>query len=70
MKLIAEYLERCEQFERMAAAETNLEASRRMKEQADAYYKLAAKRARVLNLPIPPRPPAAIGAGLSADRRG
>jgi hypothetical protein len=56
MKLISEYLERCQQFEQMAAAETNPETKRRMQEQAEAYYKLAVKRARVLSLPLPPRP--------------
>ena len=70
MKLISEYLERCAQFERMAAAETNLETRRKMKEQAEAYFKLAAKRSRVLSLPMPPRPPAAIGGTLESDHRG
>jgi len=56
MKLVSEYLERCQQFAQLAAAEKDTAAKRQLEEQADAYYKLAARRARELNQPIPPRP--------------
>jgi uncharacterized alpha-E superfamily protein len=58
MKLMSEYLERCQQFARLAAAERNAAAKQQLQDQANAYYKLAAKRARELKLPIPPKPPA------------
>jgi hypothetical protein len=56
MKLVSEYLERCQQFAQLAAAEKNAAAQRQLQEQADAYYRLAAKRARELNQSIPPKP--------------
>ena len=58
MKLVSEYLELCQQFARLAAAENNLAAKQQLQDQADAYYKLAARRADDLKQPIPPRPPA------------
>ncbi len=58
MKLVSEYLERCQQFQQLANGERNPEAKQRMQEQADAYYKLAEKRARELSQSIPPKPPA------------
>jgi hypothetical protein len=58
MKLVAEYLENAHRFERMAAAETKPETKKQFQDQADAYYKLATKRAKALNMPIPPRRPA------------
>jgi len=57
MKLVSEYLEHCQQFARLAAAEKNPAVSQQLKEQADAYYRLAAKRASELDQPIPPKPP-------------
>jgi hypothetical protein len=54
MKLVAEYLERAAQFQRMAASEKNLTTRAQMLEQADAYYKLAVKRAKDLGQPVPP----------------
>jgi len=56
MKLVSEYLERCQQFAQLAAAEKNAAAQQQLQEQADAYYKLAAKRARELHQPLPPKP--------------
>jgi hypothetical protein len=56
MKLVSEYLERCQKFQQLADGERNPDARQRMREQADAYYKLAAKRARELSQPIPPKP--------------
>ena len=55
MKLVAEYLERHAQFRRMADTEKNLAVKRQMLDQAEAYYRLAVKRARALNHPIPER---------------
>jgi hypothetical protein len=57
MKMVAEYLEQAHRFERMAAAETNLQSKKQLEDQAAAYHKLAAKRAKALNLPIPEKPP-------------
>lgn len=59
MKLIAEYLERCAHFERLAASENDLSTQAQMLEQARAYYKLAVKRAGELGQAIPP-PPASV----------
>jgi len=56
MKLVSDYLELCQHFARLAAAENNPAAKRQLQEQADAYYKLAAKRAGDLNQPVPARP--------------
>jgi hypothetical protein len=56
MKLISEYLERCQHFRNLAATEDNPDARKRMEEQAEAYYKLAGKRARELGQPVPPAP--------------
>lgn len=53
MKLIAEYLERAHQFERMAAAETDPKLRADFEKQAKAYHKLAAKRAEEAGLPLP-----------------
>ena len=57
MKLVSEYLERCQQFAQLAAAENDSAAKRQLQGQAEAYYKLAAKRAGELNQAVPPRPP-------------
>ena len=56
MKLVAEYLERHAQFRRMAETEENIAVKRQMLDQAEAYYRLAVKRAQGLNQPIPERP--------------
>lgn len=53
MKLIAEYLERAHQFERMAAAEVDSRLKADFEKQAEAYRKLAEKRARETGLPMP-----------------
>ena len=58
MKLVSEYLELCQQFARLAAAESNPAAKQQLQNQADAYYKLAAKRANDLQQPVPPKPAA------------
>jgi hypothetical protein len=54
MKMIAEYLERAHQFERMAARETDPRLKADFDKQAKAYQALAAKRALELGLPVPP----------------
>jgi hypothetical protein len=56
MKMVAEYLEHAHRFERMAAFESNPTLKAQLTEQAEAYYKLAAKRAESLGASIPPRP--------------
>ncbi len=57
MKMIAEYLERAHQFERMAAeAADNPELQANLQQQADAYYKLAQKRAEQTGIPLPQAP--------------
>jgi hypothetical protein len=53
VKLIAEYLERAHQFERMAAAEADSALKADFEKQAKAYRKLAEKRARETGLPMP-----------------
>ena len=52
MKIIAEYLKRALQFERMAADE-NSELEAQLEKQAAAYRKLAGERANKLGLPSP-----------------
>jgi len=56
MKMVAEYLEQAHRFERMSAAETEAETKKQFKTQAEAYYKLAVKRATALHLPTPEKP--------------
>lgn len=51
MKLIAEYLERAHQFERMAEHETDPKLKADFEKQAKAYHKLAVKRAEETHLP-------------------
>jgi hypothetical protein len=53
MQLVAQYLERAHQFERLAAEEKNPKAKKDLEDQAAAYYTLATKRAKSLNLPVP-----------------
>jgi hypothetical protein len=55
MKMIAEYLERALQFERMAARESNADLKAQLLRQAEDYRKLAAKRAGQLGGPAPPK---------------
>jgi hypothetical protein len=56
MKLLTEYLEHAITFERMAseASDPNLKES--MRDQARAYRRMAAKRAKMLGLPEPSPP--------------
>ena len=54
MKLITEYLEQASQFDRMAAEEDNPDLRTKLLKQAEAYRKLAEKRAADLGLPLPP----------------
>ncbi|MCJ9700172.1 hypothetical protein [Bradyrhizobium sp. SHOUNA76] len=56
MKLLTEYLERAIQLEKLAASESDSAFKSQLLEQAAAYRKLAAKRAREYGLP-PPSPP-------------
>lgn len=56
MKLITDYLESARNFERLAGAEQNDAARKQLQDQAEAYYKLAVKRAKALDMPVPPRP--------------
>jgi hypothetical protein len=56
MKLLAEYLERAISLERLAANEQDSKFKDQLLNQAAAYRKLAAKRAKEHGLP-PPSPP-------------
>jgi len=56
MKLLTEYLERAVSLERLAANEPQSESKKSLLRQAEAYRKLAAKRAEDYGLP-PPSPP-------------
>jgi hypothetical protein len=56
MKLLAEYLERAVNLERLAADEQDSRFKAELLNQAAAYRKLAAKRAEQYGLP-PPSPP-------------
>jgi hypothetical protein len=56
MKLLTEYLERAVSLERLAANEPQSEFKKLLLHQAEAYRKLAAKRAEDYGLP-PPSPP-------------
>lgn len=53
MKLIAEYLERAHQFERMAEQETDPKLKDAFAKQARSYHRLAEKRAMEIGLPMP-----------------
>ena len=56
MKMVAEYLEKALEFERLAFAENNPELKASLLKQAEAYRKLAADRAlREKLTPLPPR---------------
>jgi hypothetical protein len=56
MKLLTEYIEHAQTFERMAAEETNPEVKAQFEQQATAYRKLAAERAEQYGLPAPSPP--------------
>ena len=56
MKVLTEYLERAVSLERLAANEQESRFKRELLHQAEAYRKLAAKRAADYGLP-PPSPP-------------
>ena len=56
MKMVADYLEKALDLERLAAAENNPELKASLMKQAEAYRKLAAKRAlREKLTPLEPR---------------
>jgi len=56
MQKLAEYLESARQFERLAADETNPAIKAQFENQADAYRKLAERRARFLQAVKPKTP--------------
>ena len=53
MKLLVEYLERAAQLERLSASERDSGFKEQLLTQAQAYRKLAAKRAKDYGLPAP-----------------
>ena len=59
VKLIAEYLDRAQQFERMAEYSQDPKLREQLVQQSVAYRKLASKRALQLGLPPPGANPAA-----------
>jgi hypothetical protein len=56
MEMIAEYLEKATDFERMASEATDPQLKTALTTQATAYRKLAAERAKKQGLPLPPQP--------------
>ena len=56
MRLLFEYLERAQNLETLGADETDPKLKAQLLEQAEAYYRLATKRAIQLGLPEPRRP--------------
>jgi hypothetical protein len=56
MKLLAEYLERAVQLEKLAADESDANFTNQLLTQAQSYRKLAAKRAKEYGLPMPSPP--------------
>jgi hypothetical protein len=56
MRLVAEYLDRALQFERMADGTEDPALRQQLLEQSVAYRKLAAKRATQLGVPAPDEP--------------
>ncbi|HEY6329695.1 MAG TPA: hypothetical protein VI756_10175 [Blastocatellia bacterium] len=56
MKLIVEYLEHAFHFEQMASEAEDEKFKASLLEQAVAYRKLAEKRAKQMELPLPMRP--------------
>jgi hypothetical protein len=55
-KSVAEYLDCARRFDRFAMAEPHVEVRRLLSAQVDACYRLAERRARETNAPIPERP--------------
>jgi hypothetical protein len=53
MDRIVDYLERAIVFDRLAAEETNPDTKAQFEEQAEAYRKIAANRAKVLGVELP-----------------
>jgi hypothetical protein len=53
VKMLAEYLDHALEFERMAAREQNPETKAQLEKQAQAYRKLAIRRARELGMEPP-----------------
>ena len=53
MKIVAEYLADAVNFERLAEAEKSEEVKAVLKQQAEAYRKLAIKRAAAMGRPVP-----------------
>ena len=56
MKTVAEYLFSARYFDRLALAEARCEVKQLLTRQADTCYRLAERRARRTNAPIPLRP--------------
>ena len=56
MKMLAEYLERAVNLERLAADERDSKFKVELLDQAAAYRKLAARRAEQYGLPLPSPP--------------
>jgi hypothetical protein len=54
MKLLADYLEKADNFKRMAAEEKDVNLRANLERLADAYRKLALGRAKDLKIPFPP----------------
>lgn len=53
MKMVAEYLQKAHEFERFAGSEKDLRRKADLQAQAEAYRKLAAKRAKDQGLDLP-----------------
>jgi hypothetical protein len=53
VKLVAEYLERAHQFERLAAAENDPKIKAAFEKQAQSYHRLAVKRAEEMGSTLP-----------------
>ena len=56
VKMIAEYLEHALSFERMAAHEKDSKLKAEFEKQAEAYRRLATKRAHEIGANVPPDP--------------
>jgi hypothetical protein len=56
MKLIAVHLAQAVKFARLAALESTPEVRKQLEKRADAYRKLAEKRAKKLGTPLPGKP--------------
>jgi len=56
VKLLTEYIERALQFEELAEKESDPDFKAKLLEQAEAYRKLAEKRAEQYGLPPPSKP--------------